>query len=176
MDRGAWWAIVHGVAKSWTWLTKHSTHSTWCYCLGKQQKQHLKSFYLFFPRSSPFHIGDKFKITIGSVFIKLPVPHFKLCIDYKYPSHLPLIRLIQGFPGGSDGKESTHNTGDLGLIPGLGRSPGEGKVYPLQYSGLGSQRVRHDQVTFTFTCYNTNEFWKYVNWKKPVTKDCDSIK
>ena len=43
---------------------------------------------------------------------------------------------IQGFPGGSDGKESTCNAGDLGLIPGLGRCPGEGKGYPLQYSGL----------------------------------------
>ena len=41
-----------------------------------------------------------------------------------------------GFPGGSDGKESTHNAGDLDSIPGLGRSPGEGKDYPLQYSGL----------------------------------------
>ena len=115
------------------WLTKHSTHSTWCYCLGKQ---HLKAFYLFCPFSSPFHIGGKFKITIGSVFIELSVPYFKLCIDHKYPSHLPLVRLIQGFPGGSDGKESTHNTGDLGLIPGLGRSPGEGNDNPFQYSCL----------------------------------------
>ena len=41
-----------------------------------------------------------------------------------------------GFPGGSAGKESTCNVGDLDLIPGLGRSPGEGKGYPLQYSGL----------------------------------------
>ena len=41
-----------------------------------------------------------------------------------------------GFPGGSDGKESTCNAGDLGSIPGLGRSPEEGKGYPLQYSGL----------------------------------------
>ena len=41
-----------------------------------------------------------------------------------------------GLPGGSDGKESICNAGDLGLIPGLGRSPGEGKGYPLQYSGL----------------------------------------
>ena len=41
-------------------------------------------------------------------------------------------------PGGSAGKESTCNIGDLGLIPGLGRSPGEGKGYPLQYSGLES--------------------------------------
>ena len=40
------------------------------------------------------------------------------------------------FPGGSDSKESACNSGNLGLIPGLGRSPGEGKGYPLQYSGL----------------------------------------
>ena len=41
-----------------------------------------------------------------------------------------------GFRCGSAGKESTCNVGDLGSIPGLGRSPGEGKGYPLQYSGL----------------------------------------
>ena len=41
-----------------------------------------------------------------------------------------------GFPGGSDGKESTCNVRDLGSIPGLRRSPGEGKGCPLQYSGL----------------------------------------
>ena len=40
------------------------------------------------------------------------------------------------FPGGSVGKESTCNAGDLGLIHGLGRSPGEGNGYPLQYSWL----------------------------------------
>ena len=38
------------------------------------------------------------------------------------------------FPGGSDGKESACNAGDMGSIPGLGRSPEEGKGYPLQYS------------------------------------------
>ena len=63
------------------------------------------------------------------------------------------------FPGGSDGKESACNAGDLGSIPGSGRSPGEENGYPLQYSclensmGRGawqailstvSQRVRHD--------------------------------
>ena len=41
-----------------------------------------------------------------------------------------------GFPGGSTGKESACNIGDMGSIPGLGRSLGEGKDYPLQYSGL----------------------------------------
>ena len=57
----------------------------------------------------------------------------------------------KGFPGGSAGRESSCNAGDLGLIPELGRSPSEGKGYPLQYSGLEnstncmvSQGVRHD--------------------------------
>ena len=47
-----------------------------------------------------------------------------------------LISLAIGFPDSSVGKESACNAEDLSLIPGLGRSPGEGKGYPLQYSGL----------------------------------------
>ena len=46
------------------------------------------------------------------------------------------------FPGGSDGKESACNAGDLGSIPGSGRSPGEGLGYPLQYSGLENPKDR----------------------------------
>ena len=58
-----------------------------------------------------------------------------------------------GFPGGSDGKEFACSARDLGLIPELGRSPGEGNGYPLQYSGLensmdsivhGVKKIRHD--------------------------------
>ena len=59
-----------------------------------------------------------------------------------------------GFPGGLDGKESSCNVRYLGSIPGLGISPGKGKGYSLQYSGLensmdcivsmGSQRVGHN--------------------------------
>ena len=41
-----------------------------------------------------------------------------------------------GFPGGSEGKASAYNAGNLGLIPGLGRSPGEGNGIPLQYCCL----------------------------------------
>ena len=60
---------------------------------------------------------------------------------------------ILGLPCGSAGKESTCNEGDLGSISGLGRSPGEGKGYPLQYFGeeysmdyivYGLQRVGRD--------------------------------
>ena len=47
-----------------------------------------------------------------------------------------MAKLLLGSPCGSAGKESTCNVGDLGSIPGLGRSPGEGKDYPLQYSGM----------------------------------------
>ena len=53
----------------------------------------------------------------------------------KYKYHLV-------FPGGSDGKESSCNAGNLGLIPRLGRSPGEGNGYPLQYSGLENSMDR----------------------------------
>ena len=44
--------------------------------------------------------------------------------------------MFLGFPCGSAGKESARNVGDLGLIPGLGRSLGGGKGHPLQYPGL----------------------------------------
>ena len=78
-------------------------------------------------------------------------PRFDSCV-WKIPwrrDRLP-IPVFLGFPCGSAGKGSACNVGDLGLIPVLGRSPGEGKGYPFQYSGLensmdcivhGSQRV-----------------------------------
>ena len=52
------------------------------------------------------------------------------------------IKQYLGFPGGSDGKESACNEGDLGLISGFGRSPGEGDGNPLQYSCLGNPMKR----------------------------------
>ena len=71
------------------------------------------------------------------------------------------------FPGGSDGKESAYSAGDLGSIPGWGRSPGEGNGTPLQYSclknpmdggawwaidhGVTESRTRLSDFTFTFT-------------------------
>ena len=64
-------------------------------------------------------------------------PWFDSCIR-KIPwrrDRLP-TPVFLGFPGGSAGKESACNAEDLGSIPELGRSPGEGKGYPLQYFGL----------------------------------------
>ena len=62
------------------------------------------------------------------------------------------IKFMVDFAGGSDGKASAYNVGDLSSIPGLERPPGEGNGYPLQFSGLensidqsmGSQRVGHN--------------------------------
>ena len=60
---------------------------------------------------------------------------------------------ILGFPGGSDSKESACNVGEPGLIPGLGRSPGEGNSHPLQdsdlenFTALGACQVTVHEVT-----------------------------
>ena len=66
-----------------------------------------------------------------------------LALSLLYDLHLSI-----GFPGGSAGKESACNVGDLSSIPWWGRVPGEENVYPLQYSWLEnsmrSQRVGHD--------------------------------
>ena len=73
-------------------------------------------------------------------------------------SSLVCPKALLGFPGGSDGKAPACNAGDLGSIPGSGRSPGEGDGNPLQYlawkipwmeehgrlQSMGSQRVGHD--------------------------------
>ena len=54
-----------------------------------------------------------------------------------------------GFPGGSDGKESTRNVGDLGLILGLGRSPGGGHGNPFQYSCLENPQGQRSLVGYS---------------------------
>ena len=64
---------------------------------------------------------------------------------YSFVHILVWVYVWVGFPDSSVGKESTCNAGDLGSIPGLGRSPGEGIGYPLQYSGasLVAQLVKN---------------------------------
>ena len=57
-------------------------------------------------------------------------------VFYKYNIMLSTDSILLGFPGGSDGKQFACNAGDPGSILGLGRSPGEGNGYPLQYSFL----------------------------------------
>ena len=127
-DGGAWWAAVYGVAQSRTRLKQLSSSSSSRASLVAQLVK----------KNLPAKQETRFDFWARKIHWrrdKLPTP------------------VSLGFPGGSDGKESTCNAGDLGSIPGLGRSPGEENSYPLQYSGLEnsidylfmeSQRVGHD--------------------------------
>ena len=68
---------------------------------------------------------------------------------------------LLGFPSGSDSKESASNAGDLGLIPGSGRSPGEGNGYTLQYSCL---EKFHGQTAWRATVHRVPRHWiKNIN-------------
>ena len=60
--------------------------------------------------------------------------------------------VAMGFPDSSAGKESALNAGDHSLIPGSGRSPGEGKGYPLQYSGLENSMDLEFSNTWRIPC------------------------
>ena len=93
-------------------------------------------------------------------------------IGFSHNKVLLYIHLSQGFPGGSEVKASACNAEDLGLILGLGRSPGEGNGNPLQYSclenpmegrawqatvhGVAKSRTRLNYFTFTFTLANAS--------------------
>ena len=73
----------------------------------------------------------KIKVSIYKIYIRLGLT------PYNRKSKIIMASICKGlFPDSSVGKESTRNAGKLGSIPGLGRSPGEGKGYPLQNSGL----------------------------------------
>ena len=82
-----------------------------------------------------------------------------MAFGHRGPFPGDLICITLTFPDGSDGKESLCTEGDLGLIPGLGRSPGEEKGYPLQYSGLENFMcyIVHG-VTKTWTRLNDFQF------------------
>ena len=81
-----------------------------------------------------------------------------------------------GFPCGSVGKESTCNVGDLGSIPGLGRSPGEGKGYPLQYSGLENSvcgvaeldRTEQLSLSLPFPVATLSSCWVLWAWQSEI--------
>ena len=82
-----------------------------------------------------------------------------LIVEIKWVNLRPLLYPNMGFLCGSAGKESAYHAGDLGSVPGLGRSLGEGKGYPLQYSGLENSMESQSWTQlsdFHFT-FNTTE-------------------
>ena len=70
-----------------------------------------------------------------------------------------------GFPGGSEGKESAFNAGDLGSIPGSGRSPGEGNGNPFQYFGVSlvAQMVKNPPAMWETSV-------RSLGWEDPLEK------
>ena len=80
---------------------------------------------------------------------------------------------IEGFPGGSEVKESACNAGDLGSIPGLGRSPGEGKGYPVQDSGLENSMDCIDHgVAKSWTRLSDFQSWFVVLYNRKSVSFC----
>ena len=67
------------------------------------------------------------------------------CVKFEV-LYLIVIKSSEGFPGGSDGKESACNTEDRGSIPGSGRCPEGGEGNPLQYSGLENPMGLHSRI------------------------------
>ena len=83
------------------------------------------------------HITYNFVFDINvNIYTLNTIFNTNICITYKYAYIIINYIHFSGFPGGSDGKASACSAGDLGLIPGLGRSPREGNGNPLQYSCL----------------------------------------
>ena len=81
-------------------------------------------------------------------------------------------KLFSGFPCGSAGKEPACNVRDLGLIPGLGKSPGEGRAYALQYSGLENSMdcIVHG-VRKSQTRLGNFHFQKFILWSQSLVAE-----
>ena len=82
-----------------------------------------------------------------------------------------------GFPGGSEGKESTCNVGDLGLIPELGRSPGGGHGNPLQYSCLENPHGQKNLVDYSPWGHTELDTSERLSTHTPIfTKEASELK
>ena len=104
------------------------------------------------------------------MFNRARICNFICNFKLKHNLFLPLFSMYMGFPCGSAGEESTCNAGDLGSIPGLGKSPGKGKGYAFQYSGLensmgytvhGVTKSQTQLSNFHFT-YDVGKFLNFI--------------
>ena len=114
-------------------LSPVTSTTGYCFCFGSVSSFFLELFLHSSPVSywAPTNLGSSsFSVLSFHLFIL-----FTGFSRQEYWSGLPFPSPV-GYPCGSAAKESTCNVGDMVSIPGLGRSPEEGKGYPLQYSGL----------------------------------------
>ena len=184
VDRGAWqttawlWdpmdcsllgSSVHGVTQSQTWLKQLSTAQ---HILSLNQKE-VKTPYLrvlnwgILIRLKENHMNHRLQYGLW-YYNKVTLDLSYLSYQNKVTSGLCmyyLTNLTLGFPGSLAGKESSCNAGDHSSVPGSGRSPGEGIVYPLQYSwvSLLAQTVKKPPAI--------QETWvQSLGWKDPLEK------
>ena len=150
MDREAWQATVHWVKRVGHSLAtipirKESEVSQLCPTLCNPMDCSLpgssrQKYWSGLPFPSPGDIPNpgikprSHALQADALLSRLQLAYLVIIDTYKW--------IYMGFPGGSHGKESACNAGDLGSIPGLGRSPGEGNSYPLQCSGLENSMDR----------------------------------
>ena len=135
-DWGAWWAAIYAVAQSRTllkWLSSSSNHIT--KLLRFQTSRVLTTEFFFFFFFFNFLVAQLVKNPPAVQETQVLFLGLEDLLEKGKATHSSILGL-PCFPGGSAGKESAWNVGDLGLIPGFGRSPGEGNGYSLQYSGL----------------------------------------
>ena len=125
--REAWCAAVHGVAKSQIWL------NDWTIWWLKQH-YHQPSYGVDVVTGPWRPSAANYNGT--SVVSSLYLYVLKILIVFHCKIYWNIVSSSVIFPGGSEGKESACNAGDLGSIPGLRNSPGEGNCNPLQYSCL----------------------------------------
>ena len=121
MDGGAWWAAVHGVAKSWTQLSDF-TFTFHFHALEKEMATHSSVLAWRIPGTE--EPGGLLSMGLHRVTHDWSNLAAATAVLYK----ASLVAQL--------GKESASSAEDLGSISGLGRSPGEGKGCPHQYSGL----------------------------------------
>ena len=98
-------------------------------------------------RMNIFHILWDSGMSFWGCSYTIPLPIFLWILSFLVDWVLYMFWM--GFPGGSKGKESACNAGDLGSIPGLGRSPGGGQGNPLQYSCLENPQGQRSLVGYS---------------------------
>ena len=137
MDGGAWQAAVYAVTKSQTRLSDF-TFTFYFHALEKEMATHSSVLAWRIPGT-----GEPGGLpSVGRTGLET--------------TEATQQQQQQGLPGGLDGKESAHNAGDLGLIPGLGRSPGGGHGNPLQYSCLENPM---DRGAWRATVHGVTKSW-----------------
>ena len=134
--------------------------------------QKLSHFFFLLPKILQNSDIGFYRVNNGPPKTSLVAQLVKICLQCRKPWFVSWVGKIHwrrdrlptpvflGFPGSSAGKESTCKAGDLGSIPGLGRYPGEGNGYPLQYSGLEDSV---DREAWQATFHGVPKSWTRLN-------------